>query len=56
MQNEEEKVVITCAEHKTRIQGDAQLVIDRKSEILLEKYCKLVRDKIQPNHDSKHFF
>ena len=54
IQNEKEKVVITCAEHKTGTQGAAQLVIDRKSEMLLERYSKLVRDKIQANDDSKH--
>ena len=49
--NEEGKLVINC---KTGSQGAAQLVIDKTTDHLLEKYHKLVREKIESSEGCQH--
>ena len=47
--NEDGKFVIQCADHKTGSDGPAQLVLDKNTNHLIDKYYHLVRKKITPN-------
>ena len=53
--NHEGNPVIQCLNHKTSLEGPAQLVLNKLTNQLLDKYYKLVRCKITPQKDCEPY-
>ena len=54
--DEKGKPVIQCLDHKTGLDGLAQLVVSKLANHLLQKYYQLVRTKITPEKNCEKYF